>query len=74
MATKKKQNVITLFSNYYGEGYNFEEEKAMLEECNGREFSDEAVWESIGEMERDEYNDALYELKKVFEEHGFQMK
>ena len=55
MATKKKQNVITLFNNYCGEGYNFEEEKAMLEECNGREFSDEAVWDSIGEMEREDY-------------------
>lgn len=66
MATKRKQNVITLFSNYYGEGYNFEEEKAMLEECNEREFSNKAVWEHIYDMEREDYENAMHELKKVF--------
>ena len=66
MATQKKQNVITLFNNYCGEGYDFEEEKAMLEECNGREFSDEAVLEHIGDMEREDYDNAMHELKKVF--------
>ena len=65
MATKKK-NVITLFNNYCGEGYDFEEEKAMLEECNEREFTDEQVWDYIGEMEHEDWENAKSELKKVF--------
>lgn len=62
----KKETLFTLFNNYCGEGYDFEEIKDMLEECNGREFSDETVWEHIGDLERDDYDNALCELKKVF--------
>lgn len=58
----KKVQEITLFNNFCGNGYDFEETKKMLEECNGREFTDEQVWANIGDMEQEDWKGTMNEL------------
>ena len=65
MAKKAKEvKVTTLFDNY--EGYNFEEEKAALQECNpDTTITDEMVWDSIRDMEDEDWSLCKHYLEDV---------
>ena len=56
----------TLFNNYCGEGYDFEETKKELEEINDCTFTDEQVWEMISDYEREDWDNAMWELNHAF--------
>ena len=65
MAKKMKKQNITLFDNYGG--YDFEEEKAALIECNpDLTITDEMVWDSIRDMEDEDWRNCKHELRDIF--------
>ena len=63
-ANRKKQDMV-LFNNY--EGYEFEQIKKDILECNGLdEISDQCVWNTISDYEKEDYEEAISLLKKAF--------
>lgn len=60
----KKVREITLFDNF--SGYDFDEVKQDLMECNDLEsISDEQVWNCISDMEREDWDNAIDMLKDL---------
>lgn len=59
----KKVREITLFDNF--SGYDFDEIKRDLEECNECTFTDEQVWNSISDMEREDWDNVIDMLKDL---------
>lgn len=65
MSKKVKKQAITLFDNY--NGYDFEETKKELLECNNLDFiGDEDVWDSIRDMEDEDFSMCKHYLEDVF--------
>lgn len=65
MAKKMKKQNITLFDNYGG--YDFEEEKAAMVECNPNlTITDEMVWDSIRNMETEDWRNCEDVLRGLF--------
>lgn len=63
--SKKENKIITLFDNY--NDYDFEQEKVALQECNPDiEVTDNMVWDSINELEREDWENCIAELKELF--------
>lgn len=66
-ATAKKVKSIVLFDNY--NGYDFEDMKKSLAECNEcdiKSITDNEVWDAISEEEDEMYSNAKWELKSIF--------
>ena len=62
MAKKTKKQDIILFDNY--NGYDFEEEKAALQECNPDcKITDDDVWQSIADMESEDFDNCKHYLE-----------
>ena len=59
----KKVKEITLFDNY--SGYDFDEVKQELEECNECTFTDEQVWDTIRDYEEEDWRNAIDTLKDL---------
>ena len=58
---KQKRQTIVLFDNY--DGYDFDEEKAALQECNPDiTITDEMVWDSIREDEDEDWSQCKHYL------------
>ena len=65
MVKRVKKQAITLFDNY--NGYDFEETKKELLECNNLdEISDESVWDCIRDMADEDFSVCKHELEDVF--------
>jgi hypothetical protein len=63
---KKNVKEITLFDNY-NVSEDFDEEKKGLQECNpDMEITDEMVWESLSDCERDEWDACKDTLHDIF--------
>ena len=63
---KKKVKEITLFDNY-NVSENFDEQKKALQECNpDMEITDDWVWESLSDCERDEWDACKDTLHDIF--------
>ena len=60
---------ITIFDNYETYKY-FDEEKAALQETNPDiTITDQMVWNSLSDMEDEDYSNAKWELKELFGEN-----
>ena len=65
MAKKNKQKEIVFFNNYEGYSFDFDTIKKELEKDNDCEFSEQAVWDYISTIERDDWECMLSDLKEI---------